>query len=53
MVFNDVDGIYTYTFEAERNPECIACSQKPRTLHFQSNTLLRELIEYLCEDGTL
>uniref|UniRef100_A0A671V6G2 NEDD8-activating enzyme E1 catalytic subunit n=1 Tax=Sparus aurata TaxID=8175 RepID=A0A671V6G2_SPAAU len=25
MVFNDVDGLYTYTFEAERKENCSAC----------------------------
>uniref|UniRef100_A0A8C2Z4P7 NEDD8-activating enzyme E1 catalytic subunit n=1 Tax=Cyclopterus lumpus TaxID=8103 RepID=A0A8C2Z4P7_CYCLU len=29
MVFNDVDGLYTYTFEAERKENCSACSQLP------------------------
>nr|CAB3267421.1 NEDD8-activating enzyme E1 catalytic subunit [Phallusia mammillata] len=53
MVFNDVDGVYTYTFEAEKNDTCIACSQKPRNLTFAPKTLLRELIDHLCEDSTL
>ncbi len=27
MVYNDADGIYTYAYEAERNPDCLACGQ--------------------------
>lgn len=30
MVFNDSDGIYTYAYEAARNEECLACSQKSK-----------------------
>lgn len=26
LVFNDTDGIYTYTYEAERKEDCIVCS---------------------------
>ena len=53
MMFNDADGIYTYTYEAQRNEDCVACSQKPKSLSFASNAPLREVINYLCNDGTL
>lgn len=32
MVFNDTDGIYTYTYEAERKTDCLACSQIPKVI---------------------
>ncbi len=32
MIFNDSDGIYTYAYEASRNEECLACSQKARNI---------------------
>lgn len=47
MVFNDTDGIYTYTYEAERNENCVACSQIPKTLIFHENTRLQEVMEHL------
>lgn len=47
MVFNDIDGIYTYTFEAEKKQDCLACSQKPQTLTFEEATKLQEVIDYL------
>lgn len=47
MVFNDTDGIYTYAYEAERNENCVACSQIPKTLVFHENTRLQEVMEYL------
>ncbi len=27
MVYNDSEGIYTYAYEAEKNPDCLACGQ--------------------------
>lgn len=30
MVFNDIDGVYTYTYEAERKEDCIVCSPASR-----------------------
>ncbi|XP_076820354.1 NEDD8-activating enzyme E1 catalytic subunit-like [Clavelina lepadiformis] len=53
MVFNDADGVYTYTFEAEKSETCVACSQKPKTIHFKPTSQLRELIEFLCQDSML
>ncbi|XP_065291555.1 NEDD8-activating enzyme E1 catalytic subunit isoform X2 [Dermacentor albipictus] len=47
VVFNDTDGIYTYTFEAERNEKCLACSQVPVTLHFPEETKLQEIYDHL------
>lgn len=51
MIFNDVDGIYTYTYEAERKDDCLACSQIPQTLQIKdpSKYKLKDLISLLCE----
>lgn len=49
MVFNNVDGIYTYTYEAEKKEDCLACSQIPKVLEIESGTVkLQELIDLLC-----
>jgi NEDD8-activating enzyme E1 len=50
MVFNDIDGVYTYKYEAEKNPECLACSTIPRTISINnpSSMTLQDLIDYLC-----
>uniref|UniRef100_A0A8C6UTW5 NEDD8-activating enzyme E1 catalytic subunit n=2 Tax=Neogobius melanostomus TaxID=47308 RepID=A0A8C6UTW5_9GOBI len=53
MVFNDVDGLYTYTFEAERKDNCSACSQVPQDLQFPSSAKLQEVLEYLTENSSL
>ncbi|CAI8014628.1 NEDD8-activating enzyme E1 catalytic subunit [Geodia barretti] len=50
MVFNDTDGVYTYTFEAERKEDCISCSTKPISLTFTTDTTLQQLYDYLKEN---
>lgn len=53
MVFNDVDGIYTYNFESERKVDCLACSNVPRPVPVDDpNTMtLENLIAFLCESA--
>lgn len=53
MVFNDVDGLYTYTFEAGRKENCSACSQIPQDLRFSSSSTLQEVLDYLTESASL
>merc|ERR550519_3088076 len=50
MVYNDTDGLYTYTFQAEKKEDCPACSQRPQILTFQENETLKDVITFLCED---
>ncbi|CAE1252315.1 UBE1C [Acanthosepion pharaonis] len=52
MNFSDTDGIYTYSFEAERKEDCLACSQIPQTLHFTEENKLRDIIDYLIESAS-
>jgi len=45
-----VDGIYTYTYEAERKENCLACSQVPQEIEIKdSKCKLQNLIDLLCE----
>lgn len=49
-VFNDVDGVYTYTYQAERKEDCLACSQVPKTLEIPGpEAKLQDVITVLCE----
>jgi len=49
-VLNDVDGVYTYTYEAERKENCLACSQVPQEIEIKdSKYKLQNLIDLLCE----
>jgi len=47
MVFNDADGVYTYVYEQEKNPNCLACSNKPQRLKFPPSTKLQQIIDHL------
>jgi len=49
VVFNDVDGVYTHTFEAEKKTDCLACSQSRHSLNFSETAKLQEVIDYLVE----
>ncbi|XP_012231863.1 NEDD8-activating enzyme E1 catalytic subunit [Linepithema humile] len=54
MVLNNLDGVYTYTYEAERKKDCLACSQIPREIQIKdSKYKLQDLIELLCEQQDL
>uniref|UniRef100_A0AAY4EA00 NEDD8-activating enzyme E1 catalytic subunit n=1 Tax=Denticeps clupeoides TaxID=299321 RepID=A0AAY4EA00_9TELE len=53
LVFSDVDGLYTYTFEAERKENCSACSQVPQDLQFSSSAKLQDVLQYLTESTSL
>lgn len=51
MIFNDTDGIYTYTYQQERNPECIACSPASvvKTVAFKYDDKLQAVVDFFCE----
>lgn len=51
MNFNDTEGIYTYTFEAERNENCPSCSQISQLLTFSEDAKLQEVIDFLKENA--
>ncbi|XP_037728481.1 nedd8-activating enzyme E1 catalytic subunit [Drosophila subpulchrella] len=49
--FNDLDGIYTYTYEAEKSENCLACSNTPQPLPVEdpNTTTLEDLIKLMCD----
>ncbi|XP_022652126.1 NEDD8-activating enzyme E1 catalytic subunit-like [Varroa jacobsoni] len=49
--FNDSYGIFTNTHEAERLPDCMACSIKPRNLTFKEETTLGDVLDFLKESS--
>uniref|UniRef100_A0A8C4NKN0 NEDD8-activating enzyme E1 catalytic subunit n=1 Tax=Eptatretus burgeri TaxID=7764 RepID=A0A8C4NKN0_EPTBU len=53
MVFNDADGLYTYTYEAEQKEDCAACSQIPQDLTFPSSAKLQHVLNHLMESSAL
>lgn len=49
-MLNDVDGVYTYTYEGEKKENCLGCSQIPREIEIKdSKCKLQNLIDLLCE----
>ncbi|XP_047740261.1 NEDD8-activating enzyme E1 catalytic subunit-like [Hyalella azteca] len=46
-VFNDADGIYTYTYEHEKKSTCLVCSQVPQELSMAPTDSLQNLIDKL------
>lgn len=50
LVFNDIDGIYTYKYEAEKKDNCLACSSIPQIIPINnpSSMTLQDLIDHLC-----
>jgi ubiquitin-activating enzyme E1 C len=50
MIFNDSDGIYTYTYEAEKKDDCIVCSNVSKTIKFNRNDKLEQLIQFFIND---
>lgn len=53
MVFNDVDGIYTYSYQAEKKEDCLVCSQKPQILEIRDphRMKLKNLLEILSQSA--
>jgi len=51
MNFNDTQGVYTYSFEAEKLDDCLACCQKAQSLRFSDEDKLQDVITYLQESA--
>ncbi|KAI9828663.1 MAG: hypothetical protein M1832_001766 [Thelocarpon impressellum] len=49
MMYSGDEGIYTYTFEHQRKPDCPVCGNLAKELEVESRWTLRELIERLGE----
>jgi len=51
IVFNQSEGVYTYIFEAEKKPDCLACNKTaPKYLEFELTDTLAKLVDYLKEN---
>lgn len=51
MVLNMADGVYTYTFSAEKRPDCVACCNNTRVMEIEANATLQAIYNKLCEDS--
>ncbi|KAJ2952136.1 hypothetical protein O0L34_g4415 [Tuta absoluta] len=50
MVLNMSEGVYTYTFNAERRTECVACSNTKRTMDVEPLATLQTIYDELREN---
>jgi len=49
MMYIGTDGVYTYTFEHEKRPECPVCGGEVMDVEVKSGWTLQELIDWLLE----
>ncbi|KAI9375485.1 hypothetical protein BJX61DRAFT_493910 [Aspergillus egyptiacus] len=49
MMYAGEEGVYTYTFEAEKKPDCPVCGSLARKIHVKPEATLEEFIETLGE----
>lgn len=47
MTFSDIQGVYTYTYEAERKENCLVCSVIPKPLTFSTSSKLSDVLDFL------
>ena len=51
MTFSNSDGLYTYTYEAEKKSDCLACANVPKSVEFSSYSKLQDVIDYFIESN--
>lgn len=49
MMYTGNDGVYTFTFEHQKKPECPVCGNASMTASFDPEMKLEDLIEWLQE----
>lgn len=49
MLFSGDAGIYTHSFELEKNPDCLVCGSSSLEITISSTATLQELIDLLLE----
>lgn len=51
--FNNTHAVYTFSYEQERNEECISCSRKVKKIELKTDATLHHLLTYLNEEPSL
>lgn len=49
MMYTGNDGIYTYTFEHQKKPDCTVCGSETSVAELDPKMTVEELIEWLTE----
>ena len=50
MMFNNVDGIYTFSFTSERKENCLVCSRRSQELTFSLSDKLQVFLDKIAEE---
>ena len=50
MMFNNVDGIYTFAFTSERKENCLVCSRRSQELSFSFSDKLQVFLDKIEEE---
>lgn len=53
MMFNQVEGVYTYTYQAEKRDDCPTCSSQPLILSFTEESTLKDVRDFLMENNQI
>jgi hypothetical protein len=48
-MFNDIEGIYMYTFPTEKKDDCPICSNAPRHIQMHPTDKFQGLVDLLLE----
>lgn len=48
-MFNDIEGIYMYTFPTEKRDDCPICSNVPRRLKLSETMKFQEFLDQITE----
>lgn len=49
MMYTGNAGVYTYTFEHQKKPECPVCGSESLTVDLNPKMTIEELIDWLAE----
>jgi ubiquitin-activating enzyme E1 C len=50
MIFSDVDGVYTYAYEAEKKEDCLTCSNVPIHVKVKPDDKLHDVRDQLMDE---
>ena len=53
LIFNDVDGVYTFAYKYDRDPDCLTCSNRPVAVPCTRSMSLTQLRDELCTSAKL
>ena len=53
MLFNNVEGVYTFSYPCEKKEDCLVCSKVVKEVSRDRDATLQGLLEYLRDEHSL